>query len=170
MQKPSVLYVDDEQQNLNAFAIAFRRSYDIHTALSAREGLIIMRTHPIQVIISDQRMPDMTGIQFLEALMIEFPDVMRILLTGYSDMETLIRGVNNCRIFKYLSKPWNEQELREAINASLLTYSVEHHNKELLLHLQNEVLEQKKLIEELKNQIPIGNMPPTNAFAKEPHL
>lgn len=169
MEKPGVLYVDDEQQNLNAFTIAFRRSYNVYTALSGKEGLAIMREHPIQVIITDQRMPEMTGIQFLEAIMLEYPDVMRIILTGYSDMDSLIKGVNKCRIFRYLSKPWDEQELRDTINASLLTYSVEHRNKELLLHLQNEILEQKRIIEELKDQIPADKLQKIKETSKLPN-
>lgn len=154
MQKPSILYVDDEQNNLDAFTAAFRRFYQIHTALSAKEGIELLGKNQVQVIITDQKMPGMTGTQFLESILLNYPDVMRIILTGYSDMEALIKAVNTCRIFRYITKPWNEKELKEAIDSALLTYSVEHGNKELLLHLKKEIMEQNSLIEQLKSQIP----------------
>lgn len=137
MQKPTILYIDDEQNNLNAFVAAFRRYYNILTAQSGKEGMAIMEKHPVQVIITDQKMPEMTGTQLLEAIVPIYPDVMRIILTGYSDMEALIRAINCCRIFRYITKPWNEKELKEAIDAALLTYAVEQRNKELLLYLHD---------------------------------
>lgn len=153
MQKPSILYVDDEQINLTAFTASFRRFYQIYTALSAKEALKILSEQPIQVIITDQKMPEMTGTQLLEIMLMNYPDVIRIILTGYSDMEAIIKAINECRIFRYMTKPWNEKELKEAIDSALMTYSVEHRNKELLRSLQQEIIEQNAIIEQLKSRM-----------------
>lgn len=152
MQVPSILYVDDEQNNLDAFKAAFRRHYQIHTAISALEALKILGKFPVQVIISDQRMPEITGTEFFEAVLQSYPDAIRIILTGYSDMEPIIKAINTCRIFRYLTKPWNVNELKEVIDLALMTYAVEHKNKELLLHLQKKVQDQNHLIQELAEQ------------------
>src|SRR4051812_32822571 len=95
--KYHVLYVDDEEHNLISFKAAFRQFYHIHTAISAREGIKILREHPIHVIVTDQRMPEMTGVQFLEAIIPEYPDAIRMVLTGFSDVEAIIKAINSGR-------------------------------------------------------------------------
>ena len=95
----NILYVDDEQQNLDSFYAAFRKHYNIFTATSAKSAIEILRNHEIAVIITDQRMPEMTGIQFLEAIIPEYPNPIRMFMTGYSDAE-----VNT--LFQLIFIPW----------------------------------------------------------------
>ena len=102
----NILYVDDESNNLVSFKAVFRIKYNIYTAISGEEAISILRNNTINIIITDQRMPHMTGVEFLESILEEFPDPIRILLTGYADMNAVIDAVNKGKIFHYLSKPW----------------------------------------------------------------
>ncbi|HEX3387375.1 MAG TPA: response regulator, partial [Mucilaginibacter sp.] len=99
-----VLYIDDEINNLNSFKAAFRRDFDIYVAQSAREGRKILDANEIGVIITDQRMPGMTGIEFLESILTIYPDTIRILLTGFSDMNAVMDAINRGQVYKYLVK------------------------------------------------------------------
>jgi response regulator RpfG family c-di-GMP phosphodiesterase len=110
-EKISILYVDDEENNLFSFKATFRIKYQVLTAISGIEALKILETKPVHLIITDQRMPEMTGVEFLEKVLIKYPDPMRILLTGYADMGAVVDAVNKGKIFHYLAKPWNEEEL-----------------------------------------------------------
>jgi len=101
-----VLYIDDEVNNLNSFKAAFRRDFEIFTASSAKEGRKILDSQEIGVIITDQRMPGMTGIEFLESILPVYPDTIRILLTGFSDINAVMDAINRGQVYKYLVKPW----------------------------------------------------------------
>ncbi|GGH73014.1 MAG: response regulator [Bacteroidetes bacterium] len=141
--KISILYVDDEENNLRSFKATFRRIYDVHTAISGDEGLKILSENPIQVIITDQRMPEMTGIEFLSKVLEKDREPMRMLLTGYSDINAVIDSINKGQVYRYLTKPWNEDELRSAIESAYEVYSLRKENKELLkkLEIANDQLE-----------------------------
>lgn len=115
-KKITILYVDDEENNLFSFKAAFRIKYQIFTAISGDEALKLLENKPVNIIISDQRMPNMTGVEFLEKVIEKFPDPVRILLTGYADMGAVVDAVNKGKIFHYLTKPWNEDELDITIN------------------------------------------------------
>lgn len=121
-KKVNILYVDDEENNLISFKANFRVKYNVMTALSGNEAMKVMEVHPIEIIITDQRMPNITGVEFLEQVIEKYPDPMRILLTGYADMNAVIDAVNKGKIFHYLTKPWNEQELEETITRALEQY------------------------------------------------
>jgi DNA-binding NtrC family response regulator len=138
-----VLYVDDEINNLNSFKAAFRRDFDIYTAQSAHEGRKILDLYEIGVIITDQRMPGMTGIEFLESILTVYPDTIRILLTGFSDMNAVMDAINRGQVYKYLVKPWQNDELKLYIQNALEIYHLRRENKELVrkLHLANIELE-----------------------------
>lgn len=110
-KKISVLYVDDEENNLVSFKANFRLKYKVFIAISGDEALKILEKTAVDIIITDQRMPQMTGVEFLEKVLVKYPDPMRILLTGYADMNAVIDAVNKGKIFHYLNKPWNEEEL-----------------------------------------------------------
>jgi DNA-binding NtrC family response regulator len=131
-----VLYVDDEINNLNSFKASFRRDFDIYTAQSAREGRKILDTYEIGVIITDQRMPGMTGIEFLESILTIYPDTIRILLTGFSDMNAVMDAINRGQVYKYLVKPWQDDELKLYIQNALEIYHLRKENKELAYKLQ----------------------------------
>lgn len=141
--KISVLYVDDEENNLISFKATFRLKYKIYTALSGADALQLITQHPIDIIITDQRMPQMTGVEFLEEVIKVNPDPMRILLTGYADMSAVVDAVNKGKIFHYLSKPWSEEELDETIRRAYEIFSERKKIKESFsqLEITNEQLE-----------------------------
>ncbi|WP_345229925.1 response regulator [Olivibacter ginsenosidimutans] len=122
-EKIVVLYIDDEENNLRSFKAAFRRKYSVHTALSGEEGLAILQDHQVHVIITDQRMPNMTGVELLEKVKINYPDPIRILLTGYTDMSAVVDAINKGKIYHYLTKPWKESELEHVINKAYDIYT-----------------------------------------------
>jgi response regulator RpfG family c-di-GMP phosphodiesterase len=130
-EKIHILYVDDETNNLVAFKANFRRDHEIFTAESAEEGMKILRNNHIHIIITDQRMPVKTGVEFLEEVIKEFPDPIRILLTGYSDIQVVIDAINKGQVFRYLMKPFNELELKVAINNAAEIYFLRKNNIEL---------------------------------------
>lgn len=140
-----VLYVDDEINNLNSFKAAFRREFDIYVAQSAREGRKILDTNEIGVIITDQRMPVMTGIEFLESILTIYPDTIRILLTGFSDMNAVMDAINRGQVYKYLVKPWQNDELKMYIQNALEIYHLRKENKELAQKLQQATAELESL-------------------------
>ncbi len=139
----NILYVDDELNNLVSFKAVFRIKYNVITAISGEEAVQVLRKNNINIIITDQRMPQMTGVEFLESILDEFPDAMRILLTGYADMNAVIDAVNKGKIFHYLSKPWNEEELDLTINRAFEVYKQKMDEKEMTykLSLSNDQLE-----------------------------
>ncbi|HEY4196495.1 MAG TPA: response regulator [Mucilaginibacter sp.] len=138
-----VLYIDDEINNLNSFKASFRRDFEIYTAQSAREGRKILDSNEIGVIITDQRMPGMTGIEFLESILSVYPDTIRILLTGFSDMNAVMDAINRGQVYKYLVKPWQNDELKLYIQNALEIYHLRKENKELAhrLDLANKELD-----------------------------
>jgi len=142
-ERIKILYVDDESRNLTAFKASFRRNYALCTAPSAAEGAQLPKENPVHIIIADQRMPQMTGVEFLESILDEYPDPIRILLTGYADMNAVIDAINKGKIFHYLTKPWNEEELDMTIARAFDVYKQKMDEKEhsQQLSLSNEQLE-----------------------------
>jgi response regulator RpfG family c-di-GMP phosphodiesterase len=131
IEKIKILYIDDEVNNLAAFKANFRKLYDIYTAESAEDGRKILESVDIEIILTDQRMPNMTGVEFLESIIPDFPNPIRILLTGYTDMQALIDAVNKGQIYRYLNKPWDEEELKMYINQAYELYTLRKENADL---------------------------------------
>lgn len=149
-----ILYVDDEEQNLISFKATFRREYKVFTANSAQNGLEILEKEPVDLIITDQRMPEMTGVQFLEEVLSRYPDTIRMVLTGYSDTESIVDAINTGRVFRYITKPWDENELRQTIENSREVASLKLKNKKLLRELQQKVEEQEKTLRLFVKYVP----------------
>ena len=126
-----------------AFKASFRKQFEIFTASSSEEGIKILETEEIHVIITDQRMPGQTGVAFLESIIERFPDPVRMLLTGHSDIETVIDAINKTHIYRYITKPWKEEELVKAIEEGYNSYHRSKERKELISKLTrtNEQLE-----------------------------
>jgi signal transduction histidine kinase len=122
MEKIKILYVDDEENNLHAFRSFFRKEYTIYTAESALEALILLEKNEINIIISDQRMPETTGVEFLEKTVETHPVSIRMLITGQSDLEVVIAAINNGQITKYVQKPWDWEKLSLSIENCVLLY------------------------------------------------
>lgn len=149
--KINVLYVDDEKNNLISFKALFRLKYKVFTAESGKEAIKILDEQEIHVIITDQRMPEMTGVELLESILETHPDPIRILLTGYADLNAVIDAINKGKIFHYLNKPWNEKELDQTIQRSYELYNQRKEDKEtaeklLVSNEQFEFLLRQKLI------------------------
>jgi len=140
----NVLYVDDEENNLNSFRAALRRNYNVFTALSGDEGIDIISHNDIHVVVTDQRMPNMTGVQFLQHIPSD-QDNIRIILTGFSDIESIIEAINTGMVYRYIRKPWDKDELKITIDNAIETVTLRRNNKKLITELQasNEHLEEK---------------------------
>lgn len=110
-----ILFVDDEQRVLTAMRAMFRRDYEVHIANSGAEALAILRDHAIDVVVSDQRMPEMTGVEVLREAREIAPEAMRILLTGYADLTAIEDAINESEVFRYLMKPCPREQLKETL-------------------------------------------------------
>ncbi|UTW47186.1 HD domain-containing phosphohydrolase [Bacterioplanoides sp. SCSIO 12839] len=142
--KPIVLLVDDEENILKSLRRTLRRSeVDIVTATSGRDALYIMENTEVDLVISDMRMPEMSGAEFLAEAARLYPNTIRILLTGYADLESTIAAVNEGRISRYLNKPWNDDEIRQIVEENLRSKLLEVRNQQLSQQLleKNQQLE-----------------------------
>lgn len=145
-----ILYVDDERGNIDYFRSVFRREYEIVTAASGEEGLEVLLQNPdIPVILTDQRMPRMSGVEFLRRSIDIARDSIRILVTGYADMETVINAVNLGHIYYYISKPWTYDEMQIVIKRAIETYRLRIINKELLIKAER--VEKERVVAQLEN-------------------
>lgn len=136
--KIKVLYIDDEPNNLIGFKASFRLRYQVLTANSADEGRAILEQHnDIVVVICDQKMPGKTGVQFFEEISISHPTPVRMLLTGYTDIESVINAINRGHIFRYITKPWLETDIHSAIEEGYKYYVTTS-----MLNTRNHELEQ----------------------------
>lgn len=146
MTKHTVLCVDDEIDNVDALERLFRKKYSVLKATSGKEALAVLDEHrgPVALIITDQRMPEMTGVEFLEKTLESHPETVRILLTGYTDLESVIMAVNKGQIFRYLTKPWDPVDLANTVEHAIERYALGQE-----LKLKNAEL--AKALEELKS-------------------
>ncbi len=147
--KPNILYIDDEPDNLTVFKIAFRRYYNILTSTTAAEGLEILQKNKIHVVVTDQRMPDMTGVEFLTLIPAE-PYVTRILLTAYTETQALIDAVNDGHIFRYINKPWKLDDLKQTLDNAVENQKLIETNHLLLRNLKASNQQLEKANEELR--------------------
>ncbi len=131
MDKVKVLYIDDEVSNLNAFKASFRRQFAIYLARSADEGMEILKNIPIEVVIADQIMPNKTGVDFFESILDLYPNPIRILLTAYSDINAVIDSINRGHVYRYITKPWNDYELKLTIENAYHLYHLKEQNNKL---------------------------------------
>lgn len=106
-----ILFVDDEERILRSLAMQFRRQYEVLTESDPRRALERLKSEPVQIIVSDQRMPQMSGAELLAEAREIAPETLRILLTGYSDLDAAVEALNSGGIFRYLTKPWDQQEM-----------------------------------------------------------
>ncbi len=138
----NLLVIDDEQEILKSLNRQFRKRYNVHLACSAEEGCRILCEEPIQVIISDQRMPGLTGTEFFHKIKTEHPDAIRLILTAYADIEAVIAAINQGNVFRYLRKPWNPEHLDSVVSEAFRHYWLINGNRKLMQELKetNEIL------------------------------
>lgn len=128
----NILYVDDEVDNLFSFKANFRNEYKVFVATSANEGLEVLRNNIIHVLISDQRMPEMTGTKFLIEAKTLYPKSIRILLTAHCEVDVLKEAINCANIFKCINKPFVIEEISEVINDAYGIYQYREEGKEII--------------------------------------
>ncbi len=122
-RKLKLMVVDDEPDNLDLLFRTFRRDFKVYKAESALQALQVLdESGEMAIIISDQRMPEMNGTEFLGKTVDRFPDTIRVLLTGYTDVEDLVEAINSGQVFKYITKPWNPEELKRVVQQASETY------------------------------------------------
>ncbi|MGE0631511.1 MAG: response regulator [Pseudobdellovibrionaceae bacterium] len=142
--KHSILCVDDELDNVEALERLFRKKYSVLKATSGKQALALLDENPnLALIISDQRMPEMTGVEFLAKSLATHPHTTRILLTGYTDIESVIAAINSGQIYRYVTKPWDPNDLLTAVDRAIERF-------EMVQELRKKNVELAKAVEELK--------------------
>jgi response regulator RpfG family c-di-GMP phosphodiesterase len=141
-EKHPILVVDDEPEVLYSLRALLRREFDIHTAQSGAEALQVLQKQPVHVIMADQRMPHMTGVELLCRVQSQCPEAVRIVFTGYADIKAVIDAINQGRIYRYLTKPWDSDELR-----GLLHQACAEHDR---------IVERKRLLTDLRDHLAQG--------------
>lgn len=150
----TLLLVDDEENILNALTRLLRRDgYTILKATSGKLGLEVLGQQPVGVIISDQRMPEMTGVEFLSRARELVPDTMRIVLSGYTDLNSITDAINRGAIFKFLAKPWDDEQLRAQVGEAFRYYEMAQENARLTQQLQSVNAELSALNKSLEQRV-----------------
>jgi len=161
----NLLIIDDEVEITKALTRQFRRNYNVFSTTSAEEGFGILEKENIQVVLSDQRMPGLTGTDFFSKIKDKYPDALKLLLTGYSDIEAVINAINEGQVFRYVTKPWNPAELDSIIKEAFEKYELITNNKGLLhklneanLNLEEKVKERTKELEKANASLSALNL------------
>jgi two-component system response regulator HupR/HoxA len=163
---PAVLVVDDELRSQEAVRRTLEEDFEVFCASSAAEGMEILESEQstgcIRVVLCDQRMPETTGVQFLKEVRARWPDVVRIILSGYTDAEDIITGVNEAGIWQYLLKPWQPEQLLLTLQRAAEVWRLQQENQRLSLDLRTAEPVLKKRVdnkrEKLRNSFELGNI------------
>jgi two-component system sensor histidine kinase/response regulator len=150
----TLLVVDDEKDIIDSLERQFRKQYKILKATSGIDALRILNKENVHLILSDQRMPEMTGVQLFERAQKLQPDAIRILLTGYTDVESVIAAINNGQIYRYITKPWDPVDLDVIVKRALETYDLKSELKEKNKKLEL-ALEELKTLDQAKSHFMI---------------
>lgn len=146
MVENSVLIVDDEPSIVAAIKrVLMDDQYRIFSAGNAAEALELLKKQPIHVVISDEKMPGMQGAEFLALVRRQFPDIVRIMLTGHANMNAAMKAINECEIYRFLLKPWDDMELRLTVQSAADKYNLEDENRRLLKIIKHQALDIKLL-------------------------
>lgn len=135
--KHPILIVDDEEEILHSLRGLLRMEFQVHTANNGHEALKILEHEPIHVILSDQRMPRMAGMELMNQARGERPNAIRVMFTGYADIKTVIDAINQGEIFRYLTKPWNPNELLAVLREAGEEYDRQAEQRRLFIDLQD---------------------------------
>ncbi|WP_448519109.1 ATP-binding protein [Rhodoflexus sp.] len=154
-----ILYLDDESNNLILFKAQFAEDFKVHTAQTVSEAMDILQQNEIELLITDQRMPSMTGIEFLRSINGIYPRITKIILTGFVDIEEIKIAINELGIAGYINKPWDEPSLRLLMQKACESYRHERQNRLLTEELEQRVIERteelnkKRQILEMQNEL-----------------
>lgn len=150
----TLLLVDDEENILRALTRVFRRDgYTLLTGNSGAAGLELLAQHEVGVVISDQRMPEMTGVEFLNRVKDQHPDTLRIVLSGYTELKSVIDAVNQGAVYKFLTKPWEDDLLRKQVEDAFSYYELRGENRRLTKELQQSNAELAALNRDLEQRV-----------------
>ncbi len=144
MKQISVLFLDDEVNVLNSIKRLFAdEEYGVAVANSAQEAMDIIAREKIKVVLSDQRMPDVPGVEFLHRIKNQYPDIVRILFTAYTDLNAAEQAINISEVSRFINKPWNPNELKAAVVGAMCHYDLVIENSKLMedMKLKNQELE-----------------------------
>ena len=172
-RKARILYVDDLQTNLVLFQATFENDFHVILADSVKKALEIIKEQDVQVLVTDQRMPDMTGTELLEKVAVDFPDIRRFLLTAFTDHDIIVDAVNKGRIHGYINKPIQADEVRLAIQNSLEIYDLRKKNRQIMKALKKantELMELDSLKSEIIKLISLEIRNPLNRIMGTLHM
>jgi two-component system, NtrC family, response regulator AtoC len=130
-----ILVVDDEQDNLDAFRFNFRKTFDIVTASGGAEALAVLEDKEVAVVVTDQRMPKMTGVELLREVRVRQPEAVGIILTAFTDVDVLIEAINLGQVYRYITKPWDAKEVRGVLQYAIERFHLQRENKRLAAQL-----------------------------------
>lgn len=119
LQRGRVLFLDDEERIVNALKAVFRGRYEVHTATNGHEALALLRRHQFHLVVSDQRMPEMSGVDFLREAKTVSPRTIRMLLTGFADLSAIVGSVNDGEVYRYLTKPWRNRDIEAQVDEAV---------------------------------------------------
>ena len=164
----NVLYIDDEDNNLKSFRATLRKDFKIFTAIDGEEGLRIAQEEEIHVVIADQRMPGMTGTEFFERMVQINPDPIRILLTGYSDIASVIDAINKGEVYRFIDKPWNIEQIKNSIKNAADIFFMRRELKEKNLKLKKLHSEMNQFVYSLSHELrgPLRSISGVSKLAK----
>jgi response regulator RpfG family c-di-GMP phosphodiesterase len=152
-KKRTLLVVDDEPDVCQSVADLLRRDFRVLQATSAAEGARIMQENDVNIIITDQRMPQISGVEFLTRAKTNYPHAIRMLFTGYADLDAIIAAINQGHIFRFIKKPWQPEELEAAVREAAAEYDVIVHQEEELKRLNDEVIQLRERVTALESEV-----------------
>lgn len=135
-EKPTILIVDDDEQNLQSFKSAFRRKANILTSVNAHDALKMLDTNDVHILITDQRMPGIKGNELIAVVKERYPNIRRLIVTAYADVEAIVNAVNEGGLMGYIAKPWNEDHVWSMIMIAFRSYTKERAVKEYISQLE----------------------------------
>ncbi|MGO9546326.1 MAG: response regulator, partial [Rhodomicrobium sp.] len=133
---PTILVLDDEVRSVEALERILEDDFDVKKATSVRQAEAILTEEAVQVILCDQRMPDMTGVEFLKTVRDRWPDVVRMIISGYTDAQDIIEGINEAGIYQYVTKPWQPESLTLLLKNAVRLYALQRENELLAIELK----------------------------------
>ncbi len=148
--KPCLLVVDDEADLVQSVKDLLRFDFRVLGATRASEGLRLMEGNDVHLVMSDQRMPEMTGVEFLNRLRESYPETVRLLFTAYADIGAVIDAINQGSVYRYIAKPWQPDELRTVLRQALDYYNLQADRRRLIKELQEKNIQLEKANEDLK--------------------
>jgi DNA-binding NtrC family response regulator len=172
--KHSILLVDDEPEILFSLRGLLRRDFDLHTAQGGAEALEVLHRQPVHVIMTDQRMPEMTGVELLRRARSECPEAVRMIFTGYADIKAVVDAINQGQIYRYLTKPWDPDELVAVLHEACACYDQIAERRRLLRDVRDFVARSAaqpdagELMARIDRALGGGEMPPAAGPAPGP--